>query len=351
MSERVCPKCQAKNDPEAMFCGDCGDHLEKSDRFTIERKIEASHCASCGHYNPIEAKLCEKCKSELGSGRSAVYRDEAGRLRLVRQPPAPLRVRLVSAAVLAVLFVGALSILQIRFGALKGDQAKLLRDPQSVAAAVVVVVGLPVILVPTTEIAYKARALFAVAFSAFQVLGALLEGRGEVLGGASLDQIRFGLHSCAMGWSLFFLVSSQFLGSFLTVGLCLVGLWCLHSSLVTLLSGADMVAWIARYPAWAWLPGWMTPAFVTFNIFLPYVLLQMTAHFFHQVAEARQYRSSNPADRAVLGEYRRRSLRGVFLNLFVVGLSMLVGLWEMARLGKANILTPVLPAIARLFGG
>ncbi|HXZ43727.1 MAG TPA: adenylate/guanylate cyclase domain-containing protein, partial [archaeon] len=50
-----CPRCQAKNPADAVFCEECGARLEAS-------------CSSCGEPNRLGAKFCKKCGQQLTRG-------------------------------------------------------------------------------------------------------------------------------------------------------------------------------------------------------------------------------------------------------------------------------------------
>jgi ribosomal protein L40E len=44
----LCPKCNAENLPDALFCNECGTRMEL-------------HCHSCGISNPPGSKFCRRC--------------------------------------------------------------------------------------------------------------------------------------------------------------------------------------------------------------------------------------------------------------------------------------------------
>src|SRR3970040_158928 len=47
-----CPRCQASNPADAVFCEECGARLEVA-------------CAGCGEPNRLGAKFCKKCGQPL----------------------------------------------------------------------------------------------------------------------------------------------------------------------------------------------------------------------------------------------------------------------------------------------
>ncbi len=50
-----CPRCQAQNPTDALFCEECGARLE-------------APCSSCGEPNRLSAKFCKKCGQRLSPG-------------------------------------------------------------------------------------------------------------------------------------------------------------------------------------------------------------------------------------------------------------------------------------------
>lgn len=55
---KICSKCNAKNERENVFCGECG---EKFDEITVKK-----YCPECGIMNKTKNKFCEKCGTKLG---------------------------------------------------------------------------------------------------------------------------------------------------------------------------------------------------------------------------------------------------------------------------------------------
>jgi len=55
---KTCPKCNSKNDPESVFCGECGEKFEET---TVN-----NYCPDCGTLNKGKNKFCEKCGIKLG---------------------------------------------------------------------------------------------------------------------------------------------------------------------------------------------------------------------------------------------------------------------------------------------
>lgn len=326
-----------------MFCYDCGEQFEKSDRFTIERKMERSACHHCGHQNPIEAEKCEGCGLDLGSLDAAVVRDAHGRMRLVREKPLSIPARLGFALTQVALLFGAFQVFTTRWKADAGDLARLQQDPYAIASALTLVVGVLVFLSSQTQIDYKARATYAVAAFGLGVASTLMGWDEPLVAGYSGQVVLLWFHNATLAYCLSFLLANQLAGGFLTLAFCMLGFWCFTTSAFPMMDGAGMPAFLAQVaPVGYGIPRFATPAFLAFHLFLPWSILQMLAHGFHQWSEARQMRSDDPTDRVVLRELRRRKLRGVVLNLFVSGVALLVGLIGMHALRKPNALSLLL---------
>jgi len=333
-----------------MFCLECGAQMERSDRFAIERKIQKAHCHSCGTFNPIEVAQCENCGQDLSTNHGAAIRDEHGRLRLVRESALSTRDKVVHGLVSLVLFGALIRVGVHAWSQAGGDTQALTRMPLAYAAGVPLTIGLFSFLNPNARLDYKTRALFALILCSAHVLPFAAGTMDLALWeGFNADLALLWIHNLAMAYCLFFLVVSQFLGSVFTAGACLVGLWCAYASLVVLFQGGGFSSFLGTLGSFGALPVFLTPGFLTFNVFLPYVLLQMLGHLFHQVAQTRQFVSSSETDRAVIREVRRRNLQGVILNLFVAGVSLAVGLLHMHNLGKPNLLSPLVDLTRPLF--
>jgi len=60
----VCPKCGGQNDPEAGFCGECGNSLSTSaapQAPAASEEPKATLCAACQTENPSTNKFCAHC--------------------------------------------------------------------------------------------------------------------------------------------------------------------------------------------------------------------------------------------------------------------------------------------------
>ncbi|MBE3094528.1 MAG: zinc ribbon domain-containing protein [Actinobacteria bacterium] len=55
---KPCPKCGAKNEPESVFCGECG--------LKFEEEMITRYCPECGEKNKLKNQFCEKCGTKLG---------------------------------------------------------------------------------------------------------------------------------------------------------------------------------------------------------------------------------------------------------------------------------------------
>lgn len=344
---RICQDCNAESPGDTMFCAECGAHLDRSDRFTIERKIQRANCPRCGHFNPIELDVCESCGRDLSTNHGAAVRDEHGKLRLIRPEPLGTRDRLGHGLALLFLLGTTGKALDHVLRVHRFVPDSIQKDPLALAVCVVALVALMTVLNPKTRLDYKSRAIFAVWLAAIQVL-VFAEGLNSTIWpGLSVNEGLLWAHNLAMGYCLFFLVSSQFLGGAFTSLMCLVGLWCSYASLVHLFRGYDFGLFMGTLGDFADVPVFLTPGFLTFNVFLPFVFLQMIGHFFHQIAMTRSYEVTGATDKAVLAEVRRRNLQGVFLNLFVAGMTLAMGLFQMNLLGKPNLVAAVWTLVGR----
>ncbi|MBE3094527.1 MAG: zinc ribbon domain-containing protein [Actinobacteria bacterium] len=55
---KICARCNAKNDQNNIFCGECGT---KFDETTVNK-----YCPECGLVNKSKNKFCDKCGTKLG---------------------------------------------------------------------------------------------------------------------------------------------------------------------------------------------------------------------------------------------------------------------------------------------
>lgn len=341
MAETKCPACAAPNPGDAMFCQECGDYLQQSDRATIERQQEQAECQRCGHYNPIEAKSCESCSANLATTQAAVYRDENGRLRLVREPPLSLPVRIFCGLGIAACLMFAGRMAYFQFGATGAAPAKLLRNPLAVATGLYLLVSAFVLGSRQTRLEYKFRALFVLGLSGVFLFEAAFGGDLAAWDATGFDQVVLWAHMGGMIYCMVFLLRAEFLRSVTTVLAFLVGLWCAYPGLQLLFAGGGYTTLANRLVRFGDVPWALTPGFLAFNVFLPYVFLMMLAQTGHLWAGTRQYVVHNPTDKAVLRRYRSRSLRGTVLDLFVAGTLIGVGLWQMHLRRLPNLLTPM----------
>ncbi len=60
---KICPKCNAKNSPNARFCENCGAELNAVSNDVSNNKQQI--CPACGTENKSGAKYCEKCSTAL----------------------------------------------------------------------------------------------------------------------------------------------------------------------------------------------------------------------------------------------------------------------------------------------
>ena len=67
---KPCPYCGAINEPEAMFCAQCGQPISKTTcpHCGVEIDPDADYCEACHHY--IRQDVCSFCGSHL-SGNEA----------------------------------------------------------------------------------------------------------------------------------------------------------------------------------------------------------------------------------------------------------------------------------------
>ncbi len=75
-SGKACPFCGAINDPEAMFCAQCGQPISKTTcpHCGAEIDPDADFCETCHHY--IRKDVCSYCGSHLSGGEA--YCPECG---------------------------------------------------------------------------------------------------------------------------------------------------------------------------------------------------------------------------------------------------------------------------------
>ena len=68
-----CTACQFENQPDAVFCEQCGQRLERA-------------CPSCGTVVGAEARFCRRCGQRLAPAQPAVRGTSSG---VASQGPAP----------------------------------------------------------------------------------------------------------------------------------------------------------------------------------------------------------------------------------------------------------------------
>lgn len=340
MSSKICPTCQARNATESMFCLECGAHLERLDKFAIEKRIEQASCQSCGHFNPIEAQRCGSCGTPLGGGQAAVYRDPNGRLRLIRPTPLPVPVKLLCLVTIVACLLIAGKILWFQYGLSGDDLGKFARHPIAVGNTVYLLFCAFVLGSKETQEEYKARAVFVMGLVGLLSLGVVYGGALTVWKGLTLDRVLLWGHVAGMFYCLLFLLRAEFLRGIITILAFMLGVWCVFPALRLIFGSVGYAFYLNSLGTYADLPWFLTPGILCFNVFLPYVALMMTARLGHQWVETRRYVVNTPTDRAVLRKFRQRALRGVVLDLFVALVLMGIGLFHMHRLKKPNILTP-----------
>lgn len=339
---KMCPTCQARNSDDSMFCLECGAHLERSDRLSIEKKIEQASCHSCGHFNPIEATKCASCGRGLGSAQAAVYRDPDGRLRMVREVPLQIPVKLLClVTIVASLYLGG-NIIWFQYGLAGDNLAKFAENPIALGAAIYLLVCAFVLGSKETRADYKAKAIFVTGLVGLHLLGLQFGGKQLVWKGLLLDRVLLWGHVAGLFYCELFLLRAEFLRSFLTILAFMLGVWCSYPAVLLTMGAGGYEFLLASVGKYGGLPRYVTPGMLCFNLFLPYVGLMMLARLGHQWAETRRYVVNTPTDRAVLRKFRQRALRGVVLDLFVVSILLAVGQWHMHLLGKFNLLTPAL---------
>ncbi len=345
---RQCPACHVQNPGDAMFCQECGDFLTKSDRFAIEKKIAQSHCAQCGHYNPIEKKKCESCGLELESQQSAMFRDEHGRLRLVQETPASLPRRFLSVLVVAASMGLAGRMLLEIFDGLGQDPLQLLKHP--LALFLTGYLGIAALTAGQrgTKVTYKAHSVFALLlmaiFSIFMAFGGSVVAWEKI----SVGQVFLWVHTAGIVYCLLFLLRAEFLRSAMTGTFFLLGLWFLFPALKHSFAGDTYGQYLNHVGIFFQVPKWASPGLLGFNIFLPYVLLMMVARLGHQFSGANAYVVNNPTDQVVVRQFRRRQLRGTFNDLVVAMLLLAAGLKGLHEIRKFNLVTPALKVYSRL---
>ena len=66
---RVCPKCNTEYDDEFMFCGRCGEKLQKKivvmEEATEQNNIEQKFCPYCGKEIDADSNFCPFCRRSL----------------------------------------------------------------------------------------------------------------------------------------------------------------------------------------------------------------------------------------------------------------------------------------------
>jgi hypothetical protein len=325
-----------------MFCLECGAHLQKSDRVSIEKKIEQSSCQSCGHFNSIESKRCSSCGTNLRESQAAVYRDPHGRLRMVREAPLRLPTKLLclTTVMLCLALAGQILWFQTQITGL--NPAKLWGNRVAVGAAAYLLIGAMVLGSKYTRLDYKARAHLVLALVSLYVLTLFKGVDFQLWKDTTLDLVLLWAHTAGLIYCLIFLLRAEFLRNIFTIFTFMLGVWCSFPTFVQVFSGIGFTAFLHSVGHFAGLPWYLTPGFLTFNIFLPYVFLMMLAHLGHQWAETRSFVVNTPTDRAVLRKFRQRALRGVVLDLFVSSLIGGIGLWSLHLLHTQNLLTPLI---------
>lgn len=351
MATRVCPACNAANPGDAMFCQECGDYLVKSDRFEIEQRIERSHCARCGHYNAIEKETCEGCGYDLSQRKNAIFRDENGRLRMMREAPLTRPVQLLAGLTVLVCLLFAGRMLYYVSQHLADDMWATAKHPLGGALLAYGVVSAFILGQRTTNLDYKARAVFTLLLGGILSLKLAFGGNVEVWKGTALDTVVLWAHLAGLVYCLLFLLRAEFLRSVMTVLAFLVGLWCAYPGLLMAFSGAGYDTYLGSSYGYMGLAPLLSPGFLTFNIYLPYILLMMVSRVGHQMAATSRYVVNNPTDRAVLRRFRNRQLQGVFLDILCAGSLVGVGLWRLHQLGRWNVLTGLLQWAGKLGAG
>lgn len=310
-----------------MFCHDCGSQLERTDRFAIEKKKSAASCRNCGHYNAIEAEKCESCGLELTTTASVVIRDPHGRLRLVREAPLPVLVRILCGLILVGLGGSLALALYQQWIAAQGSFDILFSRPQALATLALAIAFGVTTASRETNLDYKARVNFFLVFLSVTA-GFLYLGPQElVLPGVTLDRAEMVCFSLALVQCLAFLIRAEFLRGLFTSVFFLLGLWGLYPALLYLFEAKGFRQYLGGIYSYESLPLFLTPGFFLSHLFLPAVFVFSLSRIGHQMVLSRGFVESTPTDRAVLRKYRERMLRGVFLDLFsaLLPLALLFG--------------------------
>lgn len=334
-----------------MFCQECGDYLVKSDRFEIEQRIERSHCPQCGHYNAIEQENCDGCGFLLTQKKSAIFRDENGRLRMMREPELGKPARLLAALTILICLSFAARMLYYINQYLADDLMATATHPLGGALLAYAVVSALILGQRSTNLDYKSRAVFTLLLGGIFALKLGFGGGVEVWKGMALDTVVMWAHLAGLVYCQLFLLRAEFLRNVMTVLAFLVGLWCAYPGLQMAFEGVWYDTYLHKVHRYAGLPDLLSPGFLTFNLFLPYILLMMISRVGHQLASTSRYVINNPTDRAVLRRFRNRQLRGVFLDIVSAGTLLGVGLWELHKNGTWNLLTGMFRWAAKLGAG
>jgi len=344
----TCSKCGCLNENDVVFCVECFQQVKIHSKKEIARLEQTSLCPKCDYYNPIEETSCLKCNTALRNAKF-IIKGSDGRESVIRD---------LNASPLAntFLWLSFLSVLSLFFAVAMSGIASPDGLGGFMSQPAGKVFGLTILMMVTllgiewkSGIVYRAK-LVTVFWVAFLAMGTFL--------GKSFDTvIKIGLWDfngllllgllLALLYSITFLVKARLHGSVIAPLMAFVGLYCTIAPVVFLLSCKGIVFSMRRLPPQLnGIPFWLSPMFLAYHIFLPYVLFQMFGSALKALLQSMEKVDGTKSIVRFLNR-RKEEARGELLNIFVVAITLFTGFSVMRNIRLPNLVSLIEVAIKR----
>jgi ribosomal protein L40E len=333
-----CPKCECRNDAGALFCQECGAHLQRISHKDIERMPHQALCNRCDYYNPIEADVCGRCGHQLRADRGVMVKGQDGRATLVRENPLPPVVKglawVMFVVVLALLAFMTFAIAEVGGigGVLEGFRGRM---ALCCWCALFLFLGGEW---RTSGILYRTKTAL-VLFLLFMAAQLNAGPPPLALWGVGEGQVQLAALLGVLIFCELYIVHGGTPPGMLSTAMAFLGLYVSISPILTLLAGGGLVESVSGNQNLVRdVPAALGSSFLGFHVFLPFCFLAMV---FSTVRSYEQSMLKVSGTQTLMRFLRRRKeeARGHLLNLFIVGTTLYVGFETMDQCGVRNALT------------
>ncbi len=336
----VCPDCRYVNDDGVVFCHNCGRQLVKYSREQIEELRQRARCPLCGTYNPIESTVCMECGAALHDASDIIVRDESGRIAVIRDlpPSTPLRLLCNLLILFMLIVMGFMTASSVQDS--QGDFMEWLSRPGGAALVLFwLVVSFTFVFDSESTVIYKVKMIYTLALLVIVVslqLSGEQDGGGLRMGVLDADRLMLLAFVGAILYCAVFLLSVSE-SSLVATLVAAVGLYGLLSAVQCLVDGGGFDAFVRGGGAlFESPPFFLTPAFLVFHLYLPYVFLLMSASLLRSYARTLE-KVEGLKSISRFFRMRRLELKGEVLNLFASGAVLFHGFTRLHAASSPNL--------------